>query len=861
MTLRRILSAVFVPLFLFMAVAFPMEKSYATESLNLLPSDINLNDKVGKQPSYNENDPYSWACASYCVAYAKAIIDGQKHNPKEYWSTPTSGSVDWTAGNYNRYKWYSSIGVQTELLKDVYNELKAGRLPIIYVTLYYSSGGSYSKHWALVVGYQNVNVDNLDSLTEKNFIAIDSNQPQYLKTLGETYPIGQSSLKLGNEIKARYSDDTVHKHSYTGPYKNDTEHWWQCSCGAKAKIAAHTFGDWTITKGASTTETGTKTRKCSGTGACGYEQTAVIPVLTFTHTNAKVKMNYPVNIKKTPYASGESVDKCYVDETFDIGAYGLNSYGNVWYQILNGPYAGNYIYSGETELVKYVNDLSITAIDKIPANIVQGTVCSPSETITSRHNITKVTGAIYSAETYKLIYSGSVSPNVHDSYSTANTAITEALKFHLLAPGKYIYVVTAAAEASLDFQAKGSANGKGITCLNSETFNKSYSKGFTVSAAPHEHTYGDWSKDGTNHWHECACGDKTDVAAHVYDDDADTTCNTCGYVRSITPPTHEHTYGDWSKDGTNHWHECACGDKTDVAAHSFGEWTVTKEASTTEPGSKTRSCSVCGFEETLEIPVLSHTHSYGTDWKNNETSHWHECTCGDKADVAEHSFGEWTVTKEASTTEPGSKTRSCSVCGFEETLEIPVLSHTHSYGTDWKNNETSHWHECTCGDKADVAEHSFGEWTVTKEASTTEPGSKTRSCSVCGFEETLEIPVLSHTHSYGTDWKNNETSHWHECTCGDKADMAAHSFRWIIDRAATATQKGSKHEECTVCGYRRAAVEIPATGTTTGGTTGTPGGGHSHYYPTTTPVPVIVIPPKTGDMTIWQSILRFLGIR
>ena len=42
---------------------------------------------------------------------------------------------------------------------------------------------------------------------------------------------------------------------------------------------------------------------------------------------------------------------------------------------------------------------------------------------------------------------------------------------------------------------------------------------------------------------------------------------------------------------------------------------------------------------------------------------------------------------------------------------------------------------------------------------------------------------------------------------------------------------------------------------------GNGGGGHSHYYPTTTPVPVIVIPPKTGDMTIWQSILHFLGIR
>ena len=37
--------------------------------------------------------------------------------------------------------------------------------------------------------------------------------------------------------------------------------------------------------------------------------------------------------------------------------------------------------------------------------------------------------------------------------------------------------------------------------------------------------------------------------------------------------------------------------------------------------------------------------------------------------------------------------------------------------------------------------------------------------------------------------------------------------------------------------------------------------GHSYYHPTTTPVPVIVIPPKTGDMTVWQSILHFLGIR
>ena len=59
----------------------------------------------------------------------------------------------------------------------------------------------------------------------------------------------------------------------------------------------------------------------------------------------------------------------------------------------------------------------------------------------------------------------------------------------------------------------------------------------------HEHSYGDWRKDGTSHWHECTdddCPKKPesikDKAAHVYTDDADTTCNVCGYERTVTPP-------------------------------------------------------------------------------------------------------------------------------------------------------------------------------------------------------------------------------------------------------------------------------------------------------------------------------------
>ena len=79
------------------------------------------------------------------------------------------------------------------------------------------------------------------------------------------------------------------------------------------------------------------------------------------------------------------------------------------------------------------------------------------------------------------------------------------------------------------------------------------------------------------------------------------------------------------------------------------------------------------------------------------------------------------------------------------------------------------------------------------------------------------IPAAdSHIHDYGADWKYDETNHWHECACGDKADTAAHTFKWVTDKEASATENGSKHEECTVCGYKKAAVDIPATGSKSG---------------------------------------------
>ena len=147
------------------------------------------------------------------------------------------------------------------------------------------------------------------------------------------------------------------------------------------------------------------------------------------------------------------------------------------------------------------------------------------------------------------------------------------------------------------------------------------------------------------------------------------------------------------------------------------------------------------------------------------------------------------------------------------TMTPAADGHTHKYGTEWKYDETNHWHECECGNKADITAHTFKQ-IIDKEATATEKGSKHEECTVCGYKKAaVDIPKIdSHNHNYGTEWKYDETNHWHECEDGEKADITAHNFKWIIDKEATTAEKGSKHEACTVCGYKKTAVDIPATG-------------------------------------------------
>ena len=59
------------------------------------------------------------------------------------------------------------------------------------------------------------------------------------------------------------------------------------------------------------------------------------------------------------------------------------------------------------------------------------------------------------------------------------------------------------------------------------------------------------------------------------------------------------------------------------------------------------------------------------------------------------------------------------------------------------------------------------------------------------------------------EWISDDNTHWHECTCGDKIDEAKHDFEWVVVKTPTATEKGSKQQQCKVCGHKLAEVEIP----------------------------------------------------
>ena len=103
--------------------------------------------------------------------------------------------------------------------------------------------------------------------------------------------------------------------------------------------------------------------------------------------------------------------------------------------------------------------------------------------------------------------------------------------------------------------------------------------------------------------------------------------------------------------------------------------------------------------------------------------------------------------------------------------ETKTPEHTHSYGEMYYKGTTTHWKECSCGEKGDEGSHDFGNWITITEATETTVGSKKQVCSVCNYENIVEIPKKDHTHNYTSVVVNPtcETNGYtkHTCSCGN----------------------------------------------------------------------------------------------
>ncbi len=155
-----------------------------------------------------------------------------------------------------------------------------------------------------------------------------------------------------------------------------------------------------------------------------------------------------------------------------------------------------------------------------------------------------------------------------------------------------------------------------------------HTKTETVPKLSHTHSLSvDYSKDETGHWHACSgCTEKVDFEAHTEDSGTVTvqptettegirvySCTVCGYVtRTETVPAlaseHTHSYGTaWKYDITNHWHECSCGEKTDISQHISNGGVITVPPTATTTGVRVYSCYICGYAfRTETIPAAGY---------------------------------------------------------------------------------------------------------------------------------------------------------------------------------------------------------------------------------------------------------------
>lgn len=247
-----------------------------------------------------------------------------------------------------------------------------------------------------------------------------------------------------------------------------------------------------------------------------------------------------------------------------------------------------------------------------------------------------------------------------------------------------------------------------------------------------------------------------------------------------------------------------------VTAIANGTATITASA-----GDKTVSCTV----EVALTDTPAHTHVWSNSWDANVFYHYRRCqnreTCNFTRLEKQAGFNSHTFVN-----------GKCSVCGRGQGNskvqfgKVELIQTQFAYtGKEIEFVDRNNVRATLADGTTQDIPLSFRTRNLCKDGipvnKCLEPGTYTAEVTAFTglYEGTINVTITvvapTHAHQYSNQWTSDATNHWHECECGEKSDLSAHQFQWVIDWEATATKTGRKHQECTICGYQTAPVTIP----------------------------------------------------
>ncbi len=145
-------------------------------------------------------------------------------------------------------------------------------------------------------------------------------------------------------------------------------------------------------------------------------------------------------------------------------------------------------------------------------------------------------------------------------------------------------------------------------------------------------------------------------------------------------------------------------------------------------------------------------------------------------------------------------------------LWVTLSSENDAYSIDWHSPNRLQWHESVeFSVKISDGYYAGDDFAVKANGVVLEKGEDGKFV-LSNVEEktTITVEGVRKHEAVNDEWLSDDSTHWHKCACGDKIDEAKHDFEWVVVKAPTATEKGSKQQKCKVCGHKLAEVEIPA---------------------------------------------------